>query len=328
MAGVKVVQLERFGDPKDGVRVVELPREALKDGEARVRVLAAAIHPSDVLTLRGQYGLLPELPAVPGNEGVGEVVEAQGDVGGLAVGQRVLLPMGVGTWRSELVAPARRLVPVPGDADVQQLAVALINPATAELLLEEAGPLEQGSWVLQNVANSNVGRALVLLAREKGLRTLNVVRRLGLEAELTALGADHVLVDGDDLPTRVRELTQGQLPRLALDAVGGGATARLGASVAPGGKVVCYGMMSGKAPALGPADVIFRGVTLSGFWLVRWMQHAPAGAARALFGRMVALVARGELRVPIDATFPLERALEAFARAEAGGRGGKVLFVP
>src|SRR5213078_1382089 len=111
------------------------------------------------------------------------------------------------------------VVPVPPRMDVRQAAMLRINPPTALLLLTDIVALKPGDWVIQNVANSAVGRLLVRLAAARGYRTMNVVRRDSLFAELHALGADACVVDGPELAGKVKAQTGGSLVRLAIDAV-------------------------------------------------------------------------------------------------------------
>ncbi len=227
-----MVELESFDPP------------ALQAGEVRVEVLAAPINPSDLMTITGDYGRLPPLPAVGGNEGVGRVVEAAAGAGAPRVGQRVLLPVGIGTWATHVTARAAELVPLPDAGDPVQLSMLAINPPTAALLLQDIVDLAPGEWVVQNAANSAVGGYLVQLAKARGLRTVSVVRRESACAQVAASGGDAVLVDGDDLATRIRSVTEGAKIRLGIDAVGAAATDRLAQSLAPGGTVVNYGAMA------------------------------------------------------------------------------------
>jgi NADPH:quinone reductase-like Zn-dependent oxidoreductase len=324
---MKAVRFSTFGHPLKVVEVVEVPDAALKPGEARVEVLAAPINPSDLLTLSGEYGQLPELPAVPGNEGVGRVVEVK-DSTAVSVGDLVFIPLGAGTWRSSLTAPAEALLPVPPGCDLQQASMIYVNPPTADLMLRQFVTLQAGDWVLQNTANSAVGRYVISLAKLAGYKTVNVVRREELAAELRALGADAVLVDSEALPKHVREVTGGAKVKLAFDAVGGDATLRLGDSLAPGGVVVNYGIMSGAGPKLSPAATIFKDITLRGFWLALWMKRTPREEQRALFARLAQFIADGTLRTPVDGTFALEDIQVALTRAMEGGRSGKVLLTP
>lgn len=314
--------------PHEVIEAVEFSLPPLAPGDALVEVLAAPINPSDVLTLTGDYGSLPPLPAVGGNEGVGRVVELSADVIGLQVGQRVLLPVGSGTWATHLVAAASALMPLPSGADPQQLAMLTVNPPTARLLLTEFADLKAGDWVIQNAANSAVGGYLVQLAKARGIRTVNVVRRESAQAAVRALGAAVVLVDGDDLAAQVSDATGGAKIALAIDAVGGPATERLAQSLAPGGTVVTYGAMSGEPCTLSAASLIFRGITLRGFWLARWFRTTEPQKRAALFGELVALIASGQLHARVQATYGIDAIKEAVAAAASGERDGKILVLP
>lgn len=328
-----VVRFARFGDPAEVLEVVDGgPAPAPGPGEARLRFVAAPVNPSDLLTVRGRYGTRPELPATPGYEGVGRVDAVGEGVAHLAPGDRVLLTAVRGTWRSSATVPAARLFPLPA-ADPLQLAMLTANPLTAILMLERFVALAEGDWVIQNAANSGVGFAVLAAARERGLRTVNVVRRAEVGEELRAHGADLVVVDAPDLAPRVRDALDGAgaaprtAVRLALDAVGGQATARLARCVADGGAVVSYGSLSEEPCVVDARETIFRDVSLRGFWLTRWIAGAAPGELARVFGAAGRMVAEGRLRVPVEATYPLSRAREACAHAGRAGRGGKVLLV-
>lgn len=314
--------------PQDVIEAVDFSVPPLRDGQALVEVLAAPVNPSDLLTLTGDYGQLPPLPAVGGNEGVGRVVETGPAATGLAAGQLVLLPVGSGTWTTHMVADARALMPLPAGADPLQLAMLAVNPPTASLLLSEFAELRPGDWVIQNAANSAVGGYLVQLAKARGLHTVNVVRRDSATAEVEALGGDVVLVDGDDLAGRVRDAVGDARIALGIDAVGGDATERLAQALAPGATVVNYGAMAGEPCMLSPASLIFRGIVLRGFWLARWFTTSGPEARARLFGELASMVADGTLHARIHATYGLDRIRDAVQAAAAPGRSGKVLVVP
>jgi NADPH:quinone reductase-like Zn-dependent oxidoreductase len=293
-----------------------------------IEMIAAPINPSDVLTITGQYGALPPLPAIGGNEGVGRVAALGDGVTGLAVGTRVLMPVAAGSWVSHTVAKATTLMPLPAEGDALQLAMLTVNPPTAALLLSEFVELQAGDWVIQNAANSAVGEYVIQLAKARGLHTVSVVRRQEMVPVLEALGGDVVLVDGPDLAARVAAATNGAKVRLALDAVGGSATDRLAQSVAVGATVVNYGAMSGEACKVAPGSFVFRNVTLRGFWLAFWFRQATVAQQMALYGDLAQRIARGELSARVQRTFPLAQVQDAVALAASGGRDGKVLLVP
>jgi len=328
MTMLKAEYRSRSQQPQDIIEAVAFDKPVLAAGQALVAVLAAPINPSDVLTLTGEYGILPPLPAVGGNEGVGRVLELGPDVTGLAIGQTVLLPPGSGTWSTHLVAQANQLMPLPGSADPLQLSMLTVNPPTAALMLSEFVDLQPGEWVIQNVANSAVGTYLIQLAKLRGYRTVNVVRRESAVAGVQAFGGDVVLVDGDDLPRRVREATGGVPIRLGIDAVAGAATERLANCLGESATLVNYGRMSGEPCIVTPRSFIFNDVTLRGFWLARWFRHASRERQLAVFSELTQLIAEGKLHARVAATFPLSRIKEAVAAAHEGERDGKIIVVP
>lgn len=313
--------------PQDVIECVEFTLPPLAAGEALIEVLAAPINPSDVLTLTGQYGMLPPLPAIGGNEGVGRVA-AVGDGVALTVGTRVVLPVGSGTWTTHLVAKADTLIPLPAVGDAVQLSMLTVNPPTASLLLSEFVSLEPGEWVIQNTANSAVGLYLIQLAKRRGLRTVSVVRRAEAMAAAEAAGGDVVLTDGPDLAARVAEATSKAKIRLGIDATGGSATDRIARCVAIGGTVVNYGSMSGEACKVFPASFVFRDITLRGFWLAFWFRNATPAERQALFADLVPLVVQGVLSARVQATYPITQIKEAIRVAASGERSGKIVIVP
>ena len=324
---LKAEYQQRGPVPQDVISAVELQLAPPAVGQVRVKVLAAPINPSDVLTLTGEYGMLPPLPAIGGNEGVGRVEELGAAVGNLEVGQLVLLPVGGGTWVTHLNAPANKLIPLP-EADPQQLAMLTVNPPTASLMLSQFVDLKAGDWVIQNAANSGVGGYLIQLARLRGLKTLNVVRRESAVVGVQAEGGDVVLVDGPDLAKRVRAATDGAPVRLGIDAVGGAATDHLAASLSEGGVLVNYGMMSRQPCQVSPASFVFRDITLRGFWLAKWFREASPAEQMQVFGELTQLIAGGKLHARVAATYDVSQIKEAVAAAASGERDGKILIVP
>jgi len=319
---------ERGPDPQASIEAVEFTLPELSAGQALLEVLAAPINPSDVLTLTGLYGMLPPLPAVGGNEGVGKVVALGPDTKGPAVGQTVLLPVGCGTWSTHVQVDAKTLMPLPNDADPLQLAMMTVNPPTASLMLSEFVDLEAGEWVIQNVANSGVGSYLIQLAKARGFKTVNIVRRESAVAGVRETGGDVVLVDGPGLAKRVAEATGGAKIRLGIDAVGGASTDNLANCLTDGGVLVNYGMMSGQACQVSPASFVFRDVTLRGFWLAQWFRKAAPEKRMAVFGEIARLIAAGKLKSRIQATYSIDQIKEAVGAAAAGERDGKILIVP
>lgn len=322
---MKAVQFTRFGAPDEVAEIVDLPEPpAPGHGHALVEFLCAPINPADLLNLQGVYGVVPPLPAIGGLEGVGRVAAVGPGVAHVRPGDRVLL--GGGTWRERQVVPAAGLFPLPEGPAAEQLAMLTVNPLTARALLREVD-LQPGEFVIKNAANSGVGRSLFAFARRAGLRGIAVVRRPGLEDMLRSWGAEHVLVDGPDLAERVRAIVGGGTLRLGIDAVGGGATGRIAAALDPGGAVINYGVLANEPCHVSPADLIFRRITLRGYWLLTWFQRTPRDEIAAAYADVIAMLSTGDTTTPIEATYPLAQAKEALRHAARDHRGGKVLLV-
>ena len=325
---MKRVLLERYGVPEDGLRCAEVPDVgAPGPGEVVFDVLAFPINPADVSFCRGTYRLRPALPATPGAECIGRVTAAGGDVTHVKPGDLVI-NLQRENWAQRRRVKADAVIVVPSDIDLRQGAMLRINPATAQLLLSDIVDLARGDWVIQNVANSAVGRLVIRLARARGLRTMNVVRREALFPELTALGADACVVDGPDLAAMVKERTGGAPIRLGLDAVSGRAAARLSACLADGGVVCNYGAMSGEDPVMPRDRLTSGGQRLVGFVLGRGLAPRSLAEVRALYADLGARVRAGELTAPVEAVYAIEDVAKAVAHAQRGGRDGKILVAP
>ncbi len=326
MSKVMAIVFHAHGVPAEVAHAEEIELPELRPDEARLRLLAAPINPADLNTIEGKYPLVPPLPGVPGVEGVA-VVEAVGAaVEKVAVGDRVLLPHGYGSWRECGVARAENLSVVPPGIAPEQAAMLKINPATALRMLRDFTELKPGDWVLQNAANSAVGRAVIALAHAAGWRTVNVVRRAELTDELRAIGADVVLVEGEDLPAQIAATTNGAELRLALNAVGGDSALHLAKALAPGGTVVTYGAMSRQPLRIPNGLLIFQDLRWRGFWISQWYRRATPTARDAMFAELFDLMQRGILHAPVERIYPLAEATAALTHAAQSRRAGKILF--
>jgi NADPH:quinone reductase-like Zn-dependent oxidoreductase len=325
---MKTLQLRAYGKPATAAEFVEAEPLTPGGGQVVVALEAAPINPSDLLLMAGHYGIRPPLPAPLGAEGVGHIVAVGAAVDPARIGERVLVvpTLEHGTWRDQTMIDEGQAVPVDPKADPLQLSMLGINPLTADLLLRRFTDLAPGAWVGQTGANSAVGRYVIALAQQAGIRTLNVVRRPEVAAELTELGADAVVVSGPDLGEQLAKALGGDQISLLLDAIGGEVVTELAQSLVFGGTVVSYGGMSGAPAVVSPADLIFRDVRLRGFWLKNWLDTTPSAEIAESYGRLATLVADGALQAPVEATYPLDEYRDALAHAARPGRTGKVLF--
>ena len=325
---MKQVQFTAFGEPKIVVSCVDVPDVGPPaDGEVLVTIDAFPINPADLLTITGGYATKPDLPATLGAEATGRIVSIGNDVNDLQLGDRVIM-LTRDNWCQQRCLPASDVIKVPRDGNVLQMAMLKVNPATAWMMLQNYVRLEPGDWFIQDAANSGVGSALISLARAEAVRSVNVVRRPELLPRLRALGADVVLLDGEDLAERVAEETGGADIRLAIDAVGGKQVMRLADCLSEGGTVVNYGLLSGEHCQIRSDQIIFKGINLTGFWLQKELNAMTRGKIQQLYETLAQHVMSQALVVDVEATYPIEDVKNAVEHAGRASRGGKVLVTP
>ena len=325
---MKAVEFARYGVPHEVCDCVEVQDVGAPEAdEVVVEIEAAPINPADLLIIEGRYPGPDALPAGLGIEGVGRIIAIGAQAADLSVGDRVM-SLARTNWAQRIRIKAAQAIRLPAGLDVLQAAMMKANPATALLMLRDYVDLSEGDWVIQNAANSAVGRHVIRLARARGIHTVNVVRRESLIAPLKDIGADLVVVDGDDLADRVREQSDGAAARLAIDAIGGEATLRLADCLADGGTVVNYGFLSGKPCMITPHQAIVGGIALKGFWLTGLFRTAPPEEIRGIYAEVARHLAEGTLEAPVEATYDIADIKEALAHAEREARDGKILITP
>jgi NADPH:quinone reductase-like Zn-dependent oxidoreductase len=326
---VKRVIFDRFGSPPEVLRVEDdVPAPEAGHGEVLVRMLASPINPSDLMYISGQYGLKPRLPATPGFEGVG-VVEANGGgiLGRLRQGKRVAVVNDrIGNWGEYTTTNARQVIPVPDDISDEQAATFFVNPATAIIMTREVLRIPRGGWLLQSAAGGELGKMVIRLGKKYGFRTLNVVRRRDQVLELKTLGADAVIVESDGpIPEQVAKVAPEGV-RHAIDPVGGMTGTAIIEALAPGGRCLLYGSLSGETVSIHPRLAIGNSLRVEGFWLGQWAKKQGVLTMLRLFRRMRSLIQEGILQSTVAGSYPLERIRDAVQHAAAPGKGGKVIL--
>ena len=317
---------ETHGNPAEVLRVVEFPWPEPADDEVVVKMSAAPINPADLNSIEGKYPIKQTLPATPGMEGAGIVVEVGSNVRDLAIGTQVILPHSFGTWREACAIAADKLVAAPPEIEPSQAAMLKVNPITAWRMLHDFVPLRSGEWVIQNAANSAAGRCVIQIAKELGYKTVNVVRRADVVEELRALGSDIVLLDGEKLRDEVAAMTERAPIRLALNAVGGENALRVAKSLASDGTMVTYGAMSLQPLCIPNGMFIFKNLRFTGFWVNKWYDAATPQQRQETFWPLFDMAKRGLLLTKVEKTYPLSEAKAAIKHASQEKRDGKILF--
>ena len=329
---MRAVQFRAYDHPET-LSVVEVPVPQPAAGQVLVKVAASPINPSDVMFIRGLYGLRKPLPATPGFEGSGVVVRTGGGMlAGFLDGKRVAChatdPSTTGgMWSEYVTLPAAACVPLKKNVELEQGSMMLVNPFTAWALVDIARRGKHRA-IVQTAAASALGRMVIRLAQGAGIPTINIVRRPEQVGILRSMGAQHVLdsheAGFDDI---LREHCRTYAATIAFDAVAGEMTARVLRAMPNRGRMIVYGALSLAAAQADPGSLIFEGKSVEGFWLSAWLAKKSLLGRARIAGDVQKLLA-SELKSEVRGRYPLADVPRALHEYAANMTAGKPLIVP
>lgn len=331
----KALQFRNHGDPSKVVQLEDVDLPPIGEKDVLVKMLAAPINPADINMIQGTYAILPDLPAVGGNEGVAQVVEVGRNVTSLKTGDWVIpKDAGLGTWRTEAVLAEGDVISMPNDIPLLSAATLGVNPCTAFRMLSDFEELKPGDSVIQNAANSGVGQAVIQIAAARGINTINVVRDrpefTQLSDRLKAIGGTHVIKEEALRRPEMRELFKTcPKPKLALNGVGGQSATELLRHLQFGGSMVTYGGMAKKPVTVPVSALIFKDVKVRGFWVTQWKRdHSSDGRAfRAMLDELCQLIRQGKLTAPACTELSLQDFNKALDAAMQPFTSAKQVFI-
>ncbi|WP_138995054.1 zinc-dependent alcohol dehydrogenase family protein [Larkinella sp. C7] len=321
---MQTVNFATIGKPADTLQVIDTFLPEPGPGEVRIKVIASPINPSDLMFVQNLYGIQPELPSGAGFEGVG-IVDALGEGVTMRTGIRVSFTA-IGAWSAYVLANQRSLIPVPDALSDEVAAQLFVNPFSAYAMLEESG-LQPGQWVLLTAAGSSFSKLVIQLCKLKGIQTIGTVRHNELDDELKALGITAIVnTEKEKLTSRVKALTEGKGVTCVLEAVGGNTASDALKCLAKGGTMILYGVLSMQNPSFNVGLMIFRELTIKGFWLTDWMRRVDSQTRQTVARNVITLLVGGQIQVPVEATYPLSEIKKAVEHSEQAGRHGKILI--
>lgn len=325
---MRSVTHDRFGEPAEVLHLTQTNRPEPGPGQVLIRVILSPIHNHDIWTIRGTYGIKPALPATGGSEAVG-VVEATGpDVDPSLQGRRVAAAGLKGSWAEFALAEAAGVIPIP-DAMPDEAAAQLIAMPFSAITLLEFLKVSSGDWVIQTAANGAVGKIMTVLAASRGVRLVNLVRRPEAAEELAGMGITNIVSTSDpDWIARVRSLVGPDGARAAVDSVGGAVAAGLIELLGQEGLLVTFGSTTGEPLQLPAGPIIFKHLSVKGFWGAKVMPATPPEDRQRMFEELMGLVMGGQLDLRSGGNFSLDEPAEAAKAALTPGRDGKIMFRP
>lgn len=330
---MRAVQLRAYDGNPQSITVVELPIPRPGPGQVLIRVAASPINPSDQMFIRGLYGFKKPLPAIPGFEGSGTVVEAgSGMMPRFLMGRRVACAaadpnLAGGMWAEYIVTSAQLCVPLSKQMNMEQGATMLVNPLTAWALLAEAR-LGRHRAIVQTAAASALGRMVIRLGRRFSIPTINVVRRAEQAELLRKMGAEYVLNSTDPgFDAGLGDLCRRLEASIGFDAVAGEMSARVLRAQPRGSRLLVYGALSLESSQIDPASLIFEGKRVEGFWLTAWLRRRNILRQLCVARQIQGLLA-GDLKTDIQARLALKEAARGLEQYASHMTGGKILLLP
>lgn len=321
---MKQVIFEQTGLPEEVLQYVDAAMPEPKEQEVRIKVLARNINPSDIMFIQGMYGIQPKLPCSAGFEAVG-IIDACDRSSLYPLGTRVIFTA-IGTWKEYVCVPVHSLIPVPENMSNEVACQAFINPLTAYAMLEESG-LQAGDKLLITAGASAWGKLVIQMAKQKGIWVAATVRQEAQKQLLYPLGADLVInTEEEKISARMKESAPQGVPCI-FDAVGGKLAAQILPSLAYGGTMHVFGLLSLENIPLNSGLLIFKNLNVKGFWLTSWMEKSSPEKRKQAIHTVFQHLSNSSLQVDIAGTFPLEEFQAAIKAYNSPGRNGKVLLM-
>lgn len=316
----------QFGEPNDVLRCEETEKPIPKANEVRIKMRLSPIHNHDLWTIRGNYGYQPELPAIAGTEAVGIIDEIGANVTHLHVGQRVSVANIQNTWAQYFIAPAQQVVAIPEELSDESAAQLIAMPFSCLTLLEFINA-KAGDWIILNAASGMVGKTTALLAQTRGIHVINLIRRQNDIAKLHALGIQHVIAtENENWAEQVKQLVGAGKLVAGIDSIGGQASRALANVLSANAALISFGTMSGEPMQIDTEDLVFKQITVKGFWGSLVSEAMTAEDKKRLFTELFNKVLAKEIPLPVEAIYPLSEIEKAITASLQAGKNGKILI--
>jgi NADPH:quinone reductase-like Zn-dependent oxidoreductase len=321
---MKELIFEQTGFPQDVLQLKESPIPTPKAHEVLIRVTARNINPSDIMFIRGMYGIVPKLPSSAGFEACG-VVEKGDEAGKVKEGTRVMFTA-IGTWREYICLPCAMVIPVPDAMPDEVACQAFVNPMTAFAMIQKSG-LKTGDWLLITAGASAFGKFAIQMAKAQGIKVAATVRHDAQKEVLEKLGADLIVnSDSEKLQKVIPEKTEGGV-HVIFDAVGGTLGAKALSCLRPKGKMMVFGALALENMPVNSGLMIFKDLKIEGFWLSSWIEEMSETDRAKVFRSVFGFLMNDESTIDVSAKYSLEEFKEALTAYETPGRNGKILLM-
>ncbi len=321
---MKAIQFKTKGNPQEVLELVDIEKPSPKTGEVLIKVKKANIVPADIMFIQGMYGIRPELPQIGGFEATG-IIEEVGEGVKYEAGTQVIFT-GTGVWAEYVCADARSIIPKPDPMSDQVAAQAFINPLTAYGMLMEAD-LKEDDWLMLTAANSAFSKFVIQLAASRGIKVIGTVRSDDQKETLLNLGATAVINEKtENIYKTVYKVTNGEMVKVAFDAVAGELGDKVLNALQQNGKMLVYGALSLQPVPVNNGLMIFKNLTMKGFWLTTWMMGLSKEQRQQIIPEVLGMLTKQALKADIEAEYTIHEFDKAIEHMKSAGRKGKILL--
>lgn len=319
-------QFDEYGKFDTVLNWVERPTPTVSDGQALVKTTAVSFNFPDLLIIQGLYQQKAPLPAVPGVEAVGTVVEV-GAGSKFEPGQRVVgFSHSGGTLADYFLVNNDCAWPVPDHATDIQAAALSVTYGTSYFGLKHRGHIEAGEVLLVLGASGGVGTAAVQLGKAFGATVIAAAGSTEKLSVCTQLGADHVINYHDEnIVERVKALTDGRGADVIYDPIGGDLFDQVKRCVNWEGRIVIIGFASGRIPEIECNRLLLKNMSVVGLAWGQYLQRNPAKGEACQF-RLYEMLAKGKIDPVIYRVLPFDQAVEGLRFMDSRELYGKIVI--
>lgn len=323
---VKAVRVHKTGGPEVlAVEDIQLPPPG--PGEVLVRNKAIGLNYIDTYFRSGLYPA-PQMPFVPGNEGAGDVLAVGSGVKGFKTGDRVAYVSSLGSYAEQRIVPVASLVHLPKEISYKQAAGMMLKGLTAEYLLHRTYKVKKGDTILVHAAAGGTGLILCQWGKVLGATVIGTVGTPEKAKLARKHGAHHtILYNTEDFAARVKDITGGKLCHVVYDGVGKSTFLKSLDCLRPFGLMASFGNASG---AVDPVNLGLLGPKGS-LYVTRPTLFTHIGDARTyakMANNLFKTVASGAVKIPVNATFALDKAIDAHRALENRETTGSTVLLP
>ncbi len=321
---MKALVFNEKGKAEEVLKFQSINYTTLQHNEVAIKTIASPINPNDFMFIEKQYRLTPSFPQIAGFEGCGFIIENNGD-NEFPVGSLVAFRY-KNVWAERVNIPKEKLILLPTNFPIDKAAQLSLNPLTAWALLEQS-EAKSGEWIILSAGTSAVSKLIIQFAKQKGIKTIVVVRENHQIGKLKLLGANLVITDTNinEIKNYIVTNINNEVLKCFFDAVGGELASKIIPCLSANGKVICYGILSNEIVSYHNSTVVFKLINIVGFGIDNWIANQPKEELKTIWEQIIKQLSSDNFKMDVSCRFSLTEFKTAIEKSKTT-TNGKVLF--